>query len=101
MKIVDPKCKNCGAKLSFDSNKAMLYCPYCGTKLLIIYGDEVKAEKVKADAYRDVELVREETEREKNRQEHEREKLIIQKGDNVRIELGVSHVCVSRHTIRG
>ena len=42
---------------------------------------------MRADAYRDVELAREETEREKNRQEHEREKQIIQKGDNVRIEL--------------
>ena len=45
MKIVDAKCKNCGAELTFDSDKTMLFCPYCGTKLLIIDGDEVKAEK--------------------------------------------------------
>ena len=87
MKIVDAKCKNCGAELTFDSGKTMLFCPYCGTKLLIIDGDEVKAEKVRADAYREVELAREETKRERNRQEHEREKEIIEKGDNVRIEL--------------
>ena len=87
MKIVDAKCKNCGAELTFDSDKTMLFCPYCGTKLLIIDGDEVKAEKVRADAYREVELAREETKRERDRQEHEREKQIIQKGDNVRIEL--------------
>ena len=87
MKIVDAKCKNCGAELTFDSGKTMLYCPYCGTKLLIIDGDAVKVEKAKADAYRDVELAREETKREKNRQEHEREKEMIEKGDNVRIEL--------------
>lgn len=87
MKIVDAKCKNCGAELSLDSEKTMLFCPYCGTKLLIIDGDEVKAEKVRADAYREVELAREETKRERDRQEHEREKEMIEKGDNVRIEL--------------
>lgn len=87
MKIVDAKCKNCGAELSIDSGKTMLFCPYCGTKLLIIDGDEVKVEQAKADAYREVELAREETKRERNRQEHEREKEMIEKGDNVRIEL--------------
>ncbi len=87
MKIVDAKCKNCGAELSFDSGKTMLFCPYCGTKLLIIDGDEVKAEKVRADAYRDVELAREETRRERDRQVHEREKEMIEKGDNVKIEM--------------
>ena len=87
MKIVDAKCKNCGEELTFDSGKTMLFCPYCGTKLLIIDGDEVKAEKVRADAYREVELAREETEREKNRQEHEREKEKIENGENVKIEV--------------
>ena len=87
MKIVDTKCKNCGAELSVDSDKTMLFCPYCGTKLLMIDGDEVKAEKIRADAYREVELAREETKRERDRQEHEREKVMIEKGDNVRIEL--------------
>lgn len=87
MKIVDGKCKNCGAELSLDPDKTMLFCPYCGSKLLIIDGDEVKAGKVRADAYRDVELAREETKREKDRQEHEREKEMIERGDNVRIEL--------------
>lgn len=78
MKIVEAKCKHCGAELSFDSGKTMLFCPYCGTKLLIIDGDEVKAEQVRADAYREVELAREETKRERDRQEHEREKEIIE-----------------------
>ena len=87
MKIVNAKCRNCGAELSIDPGKTMLFCPYCGTKLLIIDGDEVKTERAKADAYRDVELAREETKREKNRQEHEREKEMIEKGDIVKIEL--------------
>ena len=87
MKIVEAKCKHCGAELSFDSGKTILFCPYCGTKLLVIDGDEVKVEQVRADAYREVELAREETKRERDRQEHEREKEIIEKGDNVRIEL--------------
>ena len=87
MKIVNAKCKNCGAELNIDPDKTMLFCPYCGTKLLIIDGDEVKTERARADAYRDVELAREETKREKNRQEHEREKEMIEKGDIVKIEL--------------
>lgn len=87
MKIIDAKCKNCGAELKFDSGKTILFCPYCGTKLLLIDGDEVKAEKARSDAYREVELAREETEREKNRQEHEREKEKIETGENVRIEM--------------
>ena len=87
MKLVDAKCKNCGAELSLDKDKTILFCPYCASKLYIIDGDEVKAEKARADAYRDVELAREETKRERARQEHEREKEMIKRGDNVRIEL--------------
>ena len=87
MKIVNARCNNCGSELTYDSDKAMLFCPYCGSKQIIIDGDEVKTAKAKYDAYRDVELAREETEREKNRQEYEREKRIIEKGDNARIEL--------------
>ena len=87
MKLVDAKCKNCGAELSLDKDKTILFCPYCASKLYIIDGDEVKAEKARADAYRDVELAREETKRERDRQEHEREKEMIKRGDNVRIEL--------------
>lgn len=86
MKIVSAKCNNCGQELSFNADKAMLYCPYCGSKQLIIDGDEVKVAKAKYDAYREVELARAETEREKNRQEHEREKEKIENGENIKIE---------------
>jgi DNA-directed RNA polymerase subunit RPC12/RpoP len=49
MNIIKMKCSNCGADLELDLDHLMIYCPYCGEKLLIDVGnyDNVLVEKEK------------------------------------------------------
>lgn len=35
MRLVDVKCKKCGADLEIDLDKLQAFCPYCGSKLKI------------------------------------------------------------------
>ena len=39
MKLVDLKCPNCGAELTFEASSRAAYCSYCGAKLAL--DDEV------------------------------------------------------------
>ena len=35
MRLIEMRCKNCGAELEVDPERKEVYCSYCGTKLLI------------------------------------------------------------------
>ena len=58
------KCLNCGGILELEQNRAVLSCPYCGTKELIPENDTVRIERIKANTYRDIELEKINLERE-------------------------------------
>ena len=50
------KCKNCDRTLLIEKNKDILFCPYCGSKELIIESDAVKIQKIKLQTYKEIEL---------------------------------------------
>ena len=35
MEMINLQCKNCGAELEVDAGKERMFCPYCGTKILL------------------------------------------------------------------
>lgn len=52
------KCEHCGGTLEINSNQDLLMCPFCGSKSIIIENDDVKIERIKANAYNEVEFKR-------------------------------------------
>lgn len=40
MELLAAKCPNCGANIELDKNRDVLYCSYCGTKIIV--KDEIK-----------------------------------------------------------
>ena len=41
-------CQKCGSSTELDSEKQILFCPYCGAKELIVESDYVKEARIKA-----------------------------------------------------
>lgn len=66
-------CTNCGGQLEIDSSKEYTECPYCGTKYSVsdLLGDTeaVRVEKIKSQAYKEVEKGKQQLESERLRQE--------------------------------
>lgn len=66
-------CSNCGGQLEIDSSKEYTECPYCGTKYSVsdLLGDTeaVRVEKIKSQAYKEVEKGKQQIESERLRQE--------------------------------
>ena len=66
-------CTNCGGQLEIDSSKEYTECPYCGTKYSVsdLLGDTeaVRVEKIKSQAYKEVEKGKQQIESERLRQE--------------------------------
>lgn len=78
-------CTNCGGQLVIDSNLETTTCPYCGTKYntseLLGESDDVRKEKIKQNAVRDVELSKLEHQKEMaNKWEAKEDKLAFKKG---------------------
>lgn len=71
-------CSSCGAAINVETQQETVTCPYCQTGYrvsdLLGESDAVKAEKIRAETYKEVERDRLQIEREKMRQEAEREK---------------------------
>ncbi|MCH5205604.1 MAG: hypothetical protein J1F09_01540 [Oscillospiraceae bacterium] len=78
-------CESCGGILEVDPTKTIARCPFCGTCYsvsgLLNESDEVKIAKIQFQAYRDVELgrqqvdiLKEKNEAERLRQQSERDK---------------------------
>lgn len=55
------KCKNCNGELIVDENQQIVLCPYCGSKELMVESDSVKTAKIVSNAYRDVEIGKQQT----------------------------------------
>lgn len=65
VKTVSLHCKDCNGTLTVDAERNILACPYCGSSQLIIDSDTVAAEKIKQEAYKEVEEGKRQIEREK------------------------------------
>ena len=48
-------CKSCGGQLDISENEEYVYCPFCGSKNLIIESDTVKIEKNRNKTRREIE----------------------------------------------
>ena len=71
-------CKSCGAKLNVDVSQVMAICDHCGNSVLISEllneSDAVKVQKIKSQAYKDVEMGKQQLEAEKIKIASEKEK---------------------------
>ena len=71
-------CKSCGAKLNVDVSQVMAICDHCGNSVLVSEllneSDEVKVQKIKSQAYKDVESGKQQLEAEKLKNATEKEK---------------------------
>lgn len=68
------RCQVCGGHLDVNEGQEILFCPYCGSKELVLESDEVKIERIKAKAYTDVEL--EKLKNEANEQKEDRKAIL-------------------------
>lgn len=48
------RCKNCNGVMSYDDEKAIMICPYCGSKELLIENDMVAVERIKNRTYKEI-----------------------------------------------
>lgn len=59
-KIISANCRNCGGRIDIDETKETAVCEFCGTKYsvddLINESDEIKAQKIKSQTYKEVEM---------------------------------------------
>lgn len=55
------RCKSCNGELSIDDKEKIMCCPYCGSREIILDSDTVKAAQIHAEAYREVELGKQQT----------------------------------------
>ena len=71
-------CKSCGANLNIDPSQVMAICDYCGSSMLVSElineSDDVKIQKIKSQAYKDVEMGKQQLEAERIKNEAEKEK---------------------------
>lgn len=75
-KTLQLKCRDCGGTMTSEEGNTILFCPYCGSKELIPESDDVKIERIKSEAYREIELekIKYMSEKEKRERDREREK---------------------------
>lgn len=75
-KTIQLKCRDCGGIMTSEEENTILCCPYCGSKELIPESDDVKIERIKSEAYREIELekIKYMSEKEKRESDREQEK---------------------------
>lgn len=56
------KCSQCNGDMTFDNNRKVFVCKYCGNVETIDESDDVQIQRLKSQAYRDVETTRQQTE---------------------------------------
>lgn len=67
MGTISLRCKECDGFLEVDEDRVVTFCPYCGSKELIEESDDVKKERIRSKAHTEIELGKQETERQINR----------------------------------
>lgn len=56
------KCSQCNGDMTFDNNRKVFVCKYCGNVETIDESDDVQIQRLKSQTYRDVEATRQQTE---------------------------------------
>ena len=59
------KCSQCNGDMTFDSNRKVFICKYCGNVESVDESDDVQIQRIKSQAYKDVEMARQQTELQK------------------------------------
>lgn len=62
MAQVSLKCSQCNGDMTFDNNRKVFVCKYCGNVETIDESDDVQIQRLKSQTYRDVEATRQQTE---------------------------------------
>lgn len=73
-------CESCEARLNVDVSQDIAVCDYCGSRVLVSElikeSDEVKIHKIKVQAYKEVELGKQQLAKEKLKLQSEKEDMI-------------------------
>lgn len=75
------KCKKCGGSMSVSKDGTTLICPYCGETELIDESDAVKIQKIKTEAYKEIESKRLKHESERLKHEIDKEERNLEKDE--------------------
>lgn len=73
-KTIQLRCKNCNGVMTIDNEKEILSCPFCGSKEVIDDSDEVTIERIRSNAYKEVEFRKMERENEREKRQEEKAK---------------------------
>ena len=84
-KTITMVCSKCNGTMTADEQNKTVFCPYCGSKELILESDAVKVEKIRTEAQKEVEFkkleqtdrVLDEQAKEKRAQEARKRKLPV------------------------
>lgn len=68
------KCKKCDGDMTLSKDGKMMICPYCGTTELVDESDAVKTERIRQDAYKEIESGKRQIESERLKHEIERDR---------------------------
>ena len=64
------KCSQCNGDMTFDSNRKVFICKYCGN----VESVDVQIQRIKSQAYKDVEMARQQTELQKEQMYYDEER---------------------------
>ena len=104
--ILSISCPNCGAQLNVNKQQEIVICQYCGTNCsmadLLRESDAVRIEKIKSQAYKDIEMSKLQVEKEhiqqvmenENKMQEERKADMFKKGKLGKILIVSSIVCL-------
>lgn len=70
VKILKLKCQSCDATMEYKADENIMFCPYCGSKNLVVESDKVKVTKIKKDIVVEKQNLEKEK-RETKKMEHE------------------------------
>lgn len=74
MAQVSLKCSQCNGDMTFDSNRKVFICKYCGNVESVDESDDVQIQRIKSQAYKDVEMARQQTELQKEQMYYDEER---------------------------
>ena len=58
---VQLRCKSCNGTMTLSSDRKVLSCPYCESTELIVESDSVTKQRIKSDAYKEVQFSKDRT----------------------------------------
>jgi len=73
VETVQLRCKSCNGTMTLSSDRKVLSCPYCESTELIVESDSVAKQRIKSDAYKEVQFSKDKTKKDIviAKQEHE------------------------------